>query len=269
MSVRDSFLQFKGVFKMAIKDAIAYKFEFVIWMIAHPIWLAALYFVWKAIYAYSGVDVIRGFTFLGFINYMILATIVGTATWVGVDYRTADEVRRGTLIRYIVKPVSYYRNALYSNIGWRFFAFSFESLPIVIFAIFFLGLTTTNIYFVLFTISVILAFVLNYTFTFIFGLMAFWLVKIGGIIRVRNGLEVLLKGFVMPISFFPIWFQKVSNILPFQYVVYVPAQIFLQNFTLLQSVVSIVIQLLWIVVLLTVAKIIWRRGYIRFAGVGM
>ena len=269
MNLRKEFVQFRGIFFPSIKNAIAYKFDFIIWSLSNPVWLSVVYFVWKSIYTFSGVEVIRGFTFLAFLNYMVLASFVGTVTFNGVDKRVREDIRRGTLVKHMVRPINYFKREFYGILGYRSFAFLVQSTPLLIFAYVFFGLETTPIYLVLFLMSLVLAMILNFLFIFVFGLLAFWFTKIGGFVQIRDGMSIIFKGHLLPIAFFPLMLKKISILMPFQYIVYEPVQIFLQAYPIAHVLKIMFIQSSWIVLLYLLLIYTWKKGYSRFSGVGV
>ena len=49
--------------KVGLKVGIKYRFHFIITLITVPLSLVIYYFLWQAIYTYTGQEIIRGFDF--------------------------------------------------------------------------------------------------------------------------------------------------------------------------------------------------------------
>ena len=261
--------KFFGVARLQIKEMIAYKFEVLIWGILNPIVLAVLYFLWRAIYDYSGVTVLRGFTFEALIAYYTLTTILSSVTWTMVDQELSNRVREGTLVNALIRPIHAFVRFLYEKISELGFVFVGQIVPVIIIGAVFLNVRITSPFnFLLFIISAILAMLLSFSFAFLIGLSAFWLTKYSGLRMFRSGIQWFLGGSVVPLSFFPIFLQKVSNVLPFQYIAYVPIQIFLGHYDLIGSLEAIAMQLVWLAILVTLTILGWRVALKRFSAVG-
>ena len=63
---------------------------------------------------------------------------------------------------------------------------------------------------------------------------------------------------MLPLSFYPLWFQKLSTVLPFQASVYLPTQIFLGRISGREAVHTLLLQVVWVVILWFLAKILFR-----------
>lgn len=260
--------KFIGTAIVQIKDLIVYKFEVFIWAILNPIMLTVSYFLWKAIYAYSGQSVIGGFTFEALIGYYALVTFVNTITWTNIDQMLSDRVQRGTLANIMLKPISVYAHYLYEKIGGTMFAFAGQALPTIVLAMVIAHLTTTPLNLILFLISTIIAMFLMYTFVFFVGLSSFWLTQYSGLRMLRSGMVWFLSGNVIPLSFFSASWQAVSNFMPFQYMSYSPVQIFLGKYNLMGSLEVMVIQLIWLAILLVLVHFGTKVALKQFSAVG-
>jgi ABC-2 type transport system permease protein len=261
--------KFTGSAKIVLKGMFAYKFDIFIWSILLPISLAVYYFFWRAVFAYSGQQAIGGFGFYDLINYYALTLIIAAITSTNVDAELARRVLDGKLSVYLTRPLSFFMQRLYENIGERGMAFLGQMLPVTIFAVVFFNLRiTSSINLILFAITAVLAFILLFIFTFFLGISSFWLKKYSGIRMLRSGLVWFLSGAVVPMTFFPANIQKIFSYLPFQYTSYSPAQIFLGKYDLMASLQIVLIQVVWIAILLVLVNVCWKYAMKTFTAVG-
>jgi len=261
--------KFLGVARITIKGMIAYKFEVLIWGILNPIILGVLYFLWKAIYGYSGATVLRGFTFEELIVYYALTLILSTVTWTMVDQELSHKIREGTLVNSLIRPIHIFTRYVYEKISEMSFAFFGQITPIIIISVLFLNMKISSpANLILFIISAMLAMLLSFSFAFFIGLSSFWLTKYGGVRMFRSGLQWFLGGSVVPLSFFPSSLQTISNFLPFQYIAYSPIQIFLGHYDMIGALGVIAMQIIWLAILLTLIIFGWRIALKRFSAVG-
>ena len=225
----------KGIIKATLKNAAAYRFEFLMTLVVAPAWLAVFYFLWSTIYSNSGVDVIRGFTFQQLMSYYVVSWIVGILTYTNIEDELAHGVRSGMIVRDMLSPIEYLWFIFYSNVGTRIFAAIVEFIPVLIIGLIFFSLQLNPVYLLLFAISITLVFTLNFFISALVGMTAFWIVHNRGITRLRKVFVYFLSGSMIPITFFPLWFQKVSFFLPFQYLTFVPINIWLGKYSIAET----------------------------------
>lgn len=255
--------------KIALKDIIAYKFEVAIWTLITPIALAIYYFLWKAIYTYTGSAVIKGYTFNELISYFILIQLTGMFIWTNIDEQLSRNIRQGTLIVKLIRPIQLFKSTLLGEFGQIAFVVAVQAAPLIAIGAVFFGLKFTAwIPLGLSIISFILSVILSLTFVFFIGLSAFWVTRYRGLKRVREGLTWFLGGGLIPITFFPPVWQKVFSFLPFQYMQYAPVQIYLEKYVGLAALSIIGIQIIWIVTFYLLIKLIWPRAMAHFSAVG-
>ncbi len=260
--------KFLGILKMKIKEIIAYKIDFLTWMLLMPMHFAIQYFLWKSIFSNSTTEVIRGFTFNDMVIYYLLTMIISTLIFTFIDKFTADRIRYGNFIRYITKPISYFKFTFIRHIAAKLFSLLVQISPIIILAIILLDINATQINFILFIISAMLASTLSFIFVFTFGLAAFWLKRYDGMRFLRQGFVWLFSGAGIPLVFFPESLQTIFNYLPFQYLMYIPISIFLGRYDLISALTQISIQIFWIVALYMIMRLIWEKAITKFMGVG-
>jgi ABC-2 type transport system permease protein len=87
--------------------------------------------------------------------------------------------------------------------------------------------------------------------------------------RFKEILVNLISGFVLPLSFFPLWFQKASYFMPFQYIVSVPINIWIGKFTVEETVIMLALQVVWIGVLYFIVAIAWKKAMHQLTAVGV
>ena len=250
--------KFSGVAKASIKLAIAYRFEMFITVIIAPISLLVFYFLWKSIYSNTGA-IIGGFTFQQLLSYYVLTWVVGILVYTSVDDWMRFQIRSGSIIKEFVKPISYLRFWFYRTISDRAFSTLIEVLPVLLIGFIFFSVKITA-FFPLFLISLFFAITLNYLLAFLIGMSAFWIVHNVGLIRLKDLLMNLISGFVLPLSFFPLWFQRASYFMPFQYITYVPIEIWLGKVTVQEMIILLIFQLVWIAILYVLVYAVWKKA---------
>lgn len=254
---------------LGFKVAFRYRFNFFINLLTIPMSVLIYAFLWKAIYAYTGDSVIRGFSYAELVSYYVVSMLVGLFVWVDVDKWIAEDIRKGQLVVDLLRPITYFAQCLWFEIGLNAFGILLSVVPTFAIGYFWFGLKIAAFsVFVLFFVSMALGFLIAFLMSFLVGLTAFWFKEISGLRRVRRALTVFLSGGMIPLSFFPEALQRIFEFLPFQYIRYTSINIYLQKYSLTASLWQLCIQLIWVLGMFFLVKLIWNVAVKKFAGEG-
>ncbi len=255
------------------KESLAYRFSMLFSIISGPLSMIVNYIIWKNIFYASGQTIISGYTFEQMITYIVIAFVTVYLTWDDVDQHYQKGVESGGFIIDLLKPISSLRYLFFGKLGHRSLAFFLEFIPVL----FLMGLLfgfhiykTNNI--TLYFISLAIAFVISFLLNSLIGMLAFWIVKPRGLMEIYNMLKFFLHGSLLPLSLFPEIIQKIFFFLPFQFVAYVPARIFMGDYVLgsvaFTPLEVVLYGLLQIGILSLILMLVWKKSIKRFCGVG-
>jgi ABC-2 type transport system permease protein len=79
---------------------------------------------------------------------------------------------------------------------------------------------------------------------------------------------LVFAGMLMPLEFLPPAIRQIAFSLPFSYIIYFPLVAFQGKLTAMESVRTIGIQVVWIVILLGIYQLLWKKGIRLFTGLG-
>jgi ABC-2 type transport system permease protein len=111
-----------------------------------------------------------------------------------------------------------------------------------------------------FLFSLSLAWIISFEWRFLVNLAAFWTPNAQGIGRMAFTFSWFLSGFVMPLRFFPGWFERICAFTPFPSMVNSAMEIYLgvaRGDALLRA---LFFQLLWVLILVAACGITLRAG---------
>ena len=212
-------------------------------------------YIFMALYEHRGVvagyNVVEAVTFAGLTQAMLMVVgIFGSANEI------AEAVKTGQVATDLIKPIDYQFFALFRQLGRSFYYFFFRGLPIfAVMAIFFQwkhphSLTAL----ILFFPSLMFAAMIIFSFSFMVGLSAFWLLDVRGVSQMVMGSGIFLSGFVIPMPFFPSGFAKICEWLPFVGQSYVPVAIYLGKYVGGQMVSMLARQIVWAAILILMSR---------------
>ena len=269
--MKEKIKKYSNIMQIALINQIQYKMDFFINIIGCFIPIVVQSFMWNAIYKSSSLDIIRGYTLKGLLEYFIISSVVLKTVEGGFEFDICDDIKNGKLDKYILQPISY--------IQYRFsIFFGKKILELVLTVILVVGLISyKNIIFneyieglriLLFALALILAVLLNFLVFYSISLVAFWLHESWGIITASRMVISILSGGILPLTFLGNTFEYILTYLPFKYIIYFPIQIFTQIIEYRLILKGYVVQIIWIVILIYVSKIIWRKGITSYISTG-
>ncbi|MGV8141277.1 MAG: ABC transporter permease [Candidatus Woesearchaeota archaeon] len=218
------------------------------------------YNLWKVIFGSN--EYIAGFTIVMMLWYLVMTESIVTAQSQVLE-DIGDEMITGNIANYLNKPYSYILYKYAYSIGRsiiKFFTTFIISSIIVLLLLGPLEINPSHIPFIL--LIVLLAMTLNFIIMAFLGIFAFWLEDAKAIEFVYNKIVFTLGGMLVPLEIFPQWLQTISLYLPFSYIAYYPAKLFVGfEFGLFFKVIAI--ELVWITVFIilttTAYKLCIRR----------
>ena len=259
--------QASAMIKASTKNTFAYRFNFFTNIIFTYVTLLAFYFIWISIYNYSGQAVIADYTFKQMMTYFVLSSITMSILWTDVDEKVARQVRKGKMTRALLYPMDYIIRQLFGSMGGKTTAIVLQTIPVFILGIILFGIQMKWVS--LFYIPiVILSYLINYMLCFIIASTAFWFKDNKGLIWVRHAIMGFLSGAVIPLTFLPLFFQKLSWFLPFQYMSFIPVNTFLGKYAPGFLITVALIQIAWIAGLYIILRLLWNTGVKKYTGAG-
>lgn len=272
--------RYKSFVKGSILEAFAYKWQTYSWFLAEILGIVLLCFLWTAIYRQPNAsETINGFTLPQMITYLLTAKIVqqlvggSQAFWIVVD-----DIREGNIAMQLIKPISYRYRVFASSLGVYISNLLMAFIPLYLVATIVLSLIfggLGNIYFslhwynwIFFFISSLLSLYILDTFDFIFAQVSFYTGAGFGLMLLKDSVVSFLSGALLPFTFFPMWTQKFLEFLPFASMLATPNMIMMGNFTLLESLMKLGLQVLWALVLGFIAWLTYRASCKHVISVG-
>lgn len=263
-----------GIIKAYWKDAMAYRVDFLASILIVPFRFLIMLMIWSAVFL-NAKGTVAGYSLESLITYFIITSFISIFIYDFIDRDLENEIKSGNFLVFMLMPFSFAKLGFLKKVAGRSFSLITEIIPLlVIFLLFFRSYFQMGHIF-LFTISLFFAFILSYLIFLLIGTVAFWFVNIRSFSWfIQFGIQ-LSSGIFVPLDMFPSLFQKIFSYLPFQYITFVPASIYLgkyspemfANFTH-SAIFSILMQFLWCIALFAIAKFVWHKAQKHFSGVG-
>ena len=200
------------------------------------------------------------------VSYYIFTTILALSMRSRVDEFVQESIEEGGLATYLIRPVHFWLIALTNDLSSRILKLLF-GIPVFLVLLFIYSRIHISVSWIsTLTIAgmILLSFSLSFTFSFMIGLLAFWIEELWGLQNLKDVMIILLGGIALPYQFFPVWLQKSLVYTPFPYLINWPLRKgFTGSFTL-----EVIITLVWILTFALLSKLFWQTGLKKYSALG-
>jgi ABC-2 type transport system permease protein len=227
-----------------------------------------MYFIWKAVFESSNSDTFMGFSMIDMTVYLFISFLTGYLTYSDGAYAVGEEIRDGSISMRMIKPVSFDMTFLFTELGQKLMVTGIVLVPICIcveiYKLVVSGSLMFNpVNFLLFLISVTLAYLISFFFNVCYGFLAFFLKNLWGSNILKEVIVDFLSGATIPLAFLPQALGNVLMFLPFASLSYTPVMIYMGVYSYQKSLTLIAVQLFWVIVFWGLSKLIWRSAVKR------
>lgn len=246
--------------RAGILESFQFRLAMLVMFVGNLVYLTVVYYLWKAIYASAGTDVVNGMTFSDTLIYLVLATALFNFMEMYTVWDMGRDIQSGKIVLNLLKPMRYRSYLFWSYSGTFAVQFFATFLPtFLIVCIVTGGAVPLGSNLLYFAVSVVLAVVINYSIDFIVGTICIFTESIWGINIMKQVVVLLLSGATIPLAFFPESLKAVAEKLPFQSIYNTPLTLLLDKSPNTDVVLKALgIQLFWCVVLLAGSSLFWK-----------
>jgi ABC-2 type transport system permease protein len=262
---------YKRAFAIGMQNALEYRMDFALNMVAAVFPIFIQLFMWSAIYGKTGQGAMFGYTYPQMIAYTVLAGILNRLLRTGFEYEISQDIKTGGLNKYIIRPVYHFPFQLALFLGSKSVQTGLMSL-IVFVSTFFVaratGLPIGAAQVAGFLPAFALAFVLNFLLYYLMSAIAFWLAEIGFFFEAVRIVFIALSGGVFPIDVLGERVAAALRWMPFQYTINFPVDVLNGRIAGEGLFQGIAVQLIWIGLLAGLAAWVWKVGAKKYVAVG-
>lgn len=246
---------------------LTYRARVFIWIFTDSAQYLLFPFLWVAIFASSTPP--AGYTVQSLVTYYIIMAVVSTGYISHCARHVRTEIHNGIVSRRLSVPFPYFQTILMAEFSYKVLSTVIAVSELILLYIFgrdYLFLPNSIWQILAFIISILFTFIISHIIQFMIGLSSIWFGDIKSIQTLEEITNSIFSGRLAPLAFLPIGFQAAANYLPFKYLAFIPAQIFVGQITLTEVPKIFLVGLLWIVVLGGLTQFMWYRGLKRYEG---
>ena len=250
--------------RLAFLKFLAYRLRYYTGVVSYTIFVSGHYYLYTALFASrladAGNATIGGLSLGEMITYVAISWIGRSFYFNNIARDLMHMITEGEIAMHLIKPFHVQTVMMFEAVGESGFRLIMFTLPImvVIVPLFDIGRPpAAALYFWTF-LSFCLALVIYSQINFLLGCLAFYMKNIQGVLRAKMVSMDFLTGVVVPFTFFPDWFQRTVEWLPFQGISYIPVTIYLGKRPGDELYMAVLLQLVWAVALFAAGRLVWR-----------
>lgn len=260
------------ILRITLEERLVYRADFAVATLMRFLPILTQVFLWSAIFAAANTDSVAGYSYHNFIAYYLLV-MVGRAlsSMPNLSAGITLQIREGEIKKFLIQPIDLISFLLIARVAHKLVYYVIAAAPFAI--IFFLcrgffpgwpdGLTLAA-----FFAALIMAFLLGFFLELAIGLVGFWWLEVGSILFIYMMINYFLSGHMFPIDMLPQPWQAIVNCLPFRFLAYFPAAIFLGKVHGNELIQELWIQFAWVVFFFFLSRILFHFGVKRYSGFG-
>jgi len=260
------------ILRISLEERFVYRGDFALGTLMRFLPIITQIFLWTAIFQASGKSEIVDYTRDTVIAYYMLTMISRAfSSMPGLCNGIALQVRNGEVKKFLIQPLDMLGFMLLSRVAHKAAYYTIAVVPFAfVFFLcrgFFPGWPEAPVL-IAFCLSLFMGFLLGFYIEASLGLVAFWFLEVSSLVFIYNLLSFFLSGHMFPLDLLPVWAHDIVNLLPFQYLAYTPAAIFLGKIQGPELWTSLAIEMCWLLAFIGLARIMFHRGIRRYSGFG-
>ena len=249
---------------------LAYRTSFILYRVREFLQLFTTYFVWLFITTQQ--QNFFGYTQSTMLTYILVGAFVNDVIFSTRTTAIAGEINEGALTNYLIRPMSYFGYHFARDFGDKALNIVFSLSELILFFLIIHPpfIVQTNLStLLLFVIGILLGVVLNFFISVLIGMIGFWSNEGWGPRFIFYQAIGLFSGTLFPLDILPKNIATVFQLLPFSYLTFFPAKLYLGQVAPTDIVKGFLILIFWIIVFWQLLLYVWRKGLRSYTAQGM
>ena len=271
----------RAILSTALGERLVYRGDFALGTLMRFLPIVTQIFLWYAIFdsiESAGGDTpgdseIRGFRFTDIVAYYLLTMVARAfSSMPGLASGIARDIRDGEIKRYLIQPIDLISFLLLTRIAHKLAYYVIAILPFGL--VFFLcrnyfteGWPPPQVL-IAFVGSLVMGFLIGFFLEAAIGMIGFWFLEVSSLLFVYMLFSFFLSGHMFPLTMLPDNVATVVNFLPFKYLAYFPAAIFLGKIPTEDLPLELAIEGCWLTFFILLCRFAYSRGVRRYSGFG-
>lgn len=251
-----------AIVQKAFLRNMSYRFEIWLRLIGNISVVFIQISIWSAL---LGTGAIEGIDLSTMITYSIISTSVSMILMYQMIHTIDGKLKNGDISMDLLKPISFPILMFFDQVGNICFQVLFTLVPTIVISSLLFGLTFPHEWttLLLFFIAILFAVLISFFISYLIALISFWFLTTFALEWMFTALITVFSGSFLPLWFFSKEWRGVAEMLPFQFLGFIPAAIFMETIEGTEVLWVLVKGVLWIITLWIIVQLLWRRAIRR------
>lgn len=259
-AIKSNFL----ISKIYILNFFRYKVEFLMGLIAGFIPIVIQLILWNALFKQSDNSTIFNYNHKEIISYFIFSLIINYVVQSKNHNNISQEIKEGNLDKYLCKPISNYGTWCHKEMSSKIIPIILVFLICLVYIVINQGVNLIQNLALL--LAIFNATFLSFSIYYCISMLTFPFKNITQLFMAFNLIIAFLSGGMFPLDFFKYDIYKFLLLNPFQLMLYFPIRLLQGKLTNFQILENLILQIIWILILIPLAKFIWNKGISKYRG---
>jgi ABC-2 type transport system permease protein len=272
-----AFRKYTKILRVSLIERMTYRGDFFLATILRFLPMVTTILLWHAIYkgaegAESKPVQLSGYSLHDMIAYLLLVHVSRMfSSMPGLAAGITRDIREGTLKKYLLQPIDMIAYLVSYRAAHKVAYIVTSALPYGL--LFFLcrsyfdgfpnGQTLAA-----YVLSLLLGFLLGFFFEASIGMVGFWFLEVTSFLYIVNTVNFFVSGHMFPLELLPPFWATVLRALPFQYLAYFPAAVFLGHVQGVDLVYGLLGEIAWALFFIAASRWLYRIGLRQYSAYG-
>lgn len=260
------------ILRICLEERLVYRGDFALGTLMRFLPIVTQIFLWTAVYSAVKSGSIEGYSVDDIVAYYLLTMLARAfSSMPGLASGIGRQVREGEIKKFLIQPIDLVSFLLLARVAHKLVYYIVAAAPFaLVYYIcrdYFPGWPEPNV-FAAFLLSLVLAFLVGFFLECSMGMLSFWFLEVSSLLFVYMLFTFFFSGHMFPLDFLPEPWRMLMEFLPFQYLAYFPAAVFLGKIQGPEMVHGLIIQSCWAVFFMFTCRWLMHRGFHRYSGFG-
>jgi len=264
--------KYLNILRISLVERLVYRADFFVSTFLRFMPLLTSFLLWEAVFAGSGRKELSGFSRDNMIAYLLLVQISRMfSSMPGLAAGIARDIRDGNIKKYLLQPVDMIAYMVCYRVAHKMAYIVTSALPYAL--LFYL---CRDVFVVpedagtwaAYVATLLLGFLLGFFFETAIGMIGFWFLEVTSFLYIINTVNFFVSGQMFPLDLLPPFWAGFLQNLPFQYLAYFPAMVFMGKKTGAELATGLAIELAWVVCFFVMSRWLFRLGLKHYSAYG-
>jgi len=268
-------VKYSNIFRASLVERMAYRGDFLLGTVLRFLPVLTTILLWEAVFRGSGKERFGdavSFDRNEMIAYLLLIHVSRMfSSMPGLAAGITRDIRDGSLKKYLLQPLDMIGYLVAYRAAHKTAYIATSSLPyaglFLACASYFPGFPDAGTLAV-YVLALLLGFVIGFFMEACLGMMGFWILEVSSLLWVIGTLNYFVSGQMIPIDLLGPFWAELLKAMPFPYLAYFPAAVFLGKITGPELWFRLLVGLVWALALVLLTRGLYRVGLRRYSAFG-